>query len=178
MAINQARNDGQLKKMLAIPLQEAVKYVMEDIWAENKTFIMETVYFAGTPEVYERTYDTNPEASFENAWDFNVWNIAYNKIEGKFFYAPNNMSVGNEINGQHASVVDGSDSRQYLAEIIYEGLAGRIFGDGFWTQERNAFEALEKWLGKENLKKSFEKGMDKAGLQYKRHNAPIQARKD
>lgn len=178
MAISQARNDGQLKKMLTAPLQEAVGYVMEDIWAENKIFIAETIYLPNQPEVYERTYDTNPDGSFENAWDFNVWNIAYSKVEGKFFYAPHNMTIGTKEDGQHISVVDGRDSREYLAEIIYEGLAGKIWGDGFWTEKRNAFEALEKWLGKENLKKSFEKGMDKAGLNYKRHTATIQVRKD
>ena len=77
------------------------------------------------------------------------------------FYAPNKMM-------SHTSVVTGEDIRYDLARIIYQGVAGHIFGTGAWTEPRNAFDKLCKLLDRRELDKFIREGAKKAGLKIKR----------
>src|SRR5665647_2793381 len=46
--------------------------------------------------------------------------------------------IGHYAPNQHMSVVDGSElSVESLAEIVNYGLAGDIFGQGYWTESRS-----------------------------------------
>lgn len=153
-----ARNDAQLRAMLEPALQKAVDYVVEKVWENNIDAIEETVYGAGSPSMYSRTY------SFEEAWDHESGGGG--AISAHFFYAPEHLTY-------HPSIVDNQDIRDGLVDIIYEGLAGHILGEGFWTKKRNAFKTLEKKVGKAKIRQYFEEGMSAAGLTWKRRTGGI-----
>ena len=52
-------------------------------------------------------------------------------------------------------------------------MAGHVLGTGFWTAKRDAFNALQQALKKNELRRLFEAGMTKAGLNWQRHTAGI-----
>lgn len=153
-----ARNDIQLRALLEPALQKTVDYVVEKIWEDNQEIVERVVYNAGDPSVYSRTY------SFEEAWEYKSGGGG--AISAEFMYAPEKLTY-------HPSVVTGEDIRDGLADIIFEGLAGHIFGTGFWTNKRNAFETLQKELGKKKLRQYFEEGMTAAGLKWRRRMGGI-----
>lgn len=72
---------------------------------------------------------------------------------------PNNFVHGSGYTKRNPYYI--SDVRNVLPEIIFEGLAGEIFGSGFWTQSRNAWKpfisrtnrSFSKWL-REGFKES------------------------
>lgn len=197
-------NDEALVRALKEPLKQAVDYVVQKIWNENREQIEQIIYRANTPQDYQRTEE------FKNAWSTLATaktGIGGATVEGSFYYAPNEMptatppSASNNYMGQHYGVGDTAsstngdthfrangkmrskaeraggewgDSRAYLAEIIYQGLAGPAFGDGYWRKKRDAFEALLKYIGKQRMKQWFEEGMTYAGLDYKRHGGALQ----
>lgn len=176
---HQARNNAELTTLLKDPLKIAVNYMVQKIWNENRELIEQMIYRANWTTDYQRTEE------FKNAWE----TLSTSKtgpsgatVEGNFFYAPNLMgtsnppSTENNYIGQHHGIdADGQwgDSRAYLADIIYQGLAGPAYGDGYWRQKRDVFSALLKYMGKARMKQWFEEGMAQAGLDYKRHNTAL-----
>lgn len=94
------------------------------------------VYNPFAPTMYER--QPSPY-SFRDAWDEKAKFI--NKGgEAEIKYAPEKMSL--DINNYvHGSPYSG-DSREYLASIIFDGLAGELFAPGqsaFWKNSRPAW---------------------------------------
>lgn len=182
MKANQARNEKDLIQMIKPALRVAVDYVIKEIEMQNKILMQSEIYYSGfEPSVYNRSFE------FQQAWDTAVHSTSAlgknNVVQGSFFYAPSKMKTSNPP--VHASFLNGEDSREYLAEIIYEGLAGDftgeytyahenpIFNYEEWTKKRNVWEALNKWLGKKTIKQLFEQGLREAGLQYRSHSTPI-----
>ena len=156
----QITNEAQLVSIFVPKLKEAVNYVVQKIWNENRELVRLIVYESYQPSMYERT------GEFKEAWDTSVKRVG-NYIEGEFKYDPRIMEV-NPFLGQHASVITGEPSTTYLADIIYQGLSGHIFGTGYWTQKRDAWSALDKWLSNTTFRKIFEEGMTKAGIPWKK----------
>lgn len=165
-------NDEELLKALMPAFQKACHYVAEKIYETNKEIVQKVVYDADDPSVYERT------GEFLNAWavtkdDFNRDRYSYSK----FYYKPNNMHAGSPDYGsphyaQHIGVSEpyyGRESKEYLAEIIYEGMAGPTFGHGYWTKKRNAWEALIKEIDKWAIRNWFEEAMEAQGVKLHRH---------
>ena len=191
MQINQARNNHELKQMLLTPLKEAVKIVMNKILEQNYDSILRVVYNANGRPLYPNYYESTTE--FLNAWDIAVHSskVVGHDIRGDFFYKPSEMesippNENNNYMGQHhgvGKVETGpnagnfyGDSREYLADIIYEGAAGHIFGTGYWTRKRSAFNDLIKIVGKQNFNKWMMEAMREVGLNVKSHGGII--RKD
>lgn len=180
MRINQALNDDELKQVLKPALKTAVEYLLNHISEENQYAIMHEVYYGAVGE--EGWYNRTGE--FANAWEKQVHtgrNLNHT-VEGRFYYSPNLMKY-NPSQGQHGTPTGAPESeipnlgyqqdiRPYLAEIIYQGLSGRVFGDGYWTKKRDAWSLLEKRLGKNVLKKIFKEGLESAGLQIKSYGTP------
>lgn len=173
-------NKAELNRQMALALKEAVDYTVQKIWNENRAFIQDIVYNAYIPQDYERTNEFRTDA-----WDTessSTTKVNGANVKGEFKYSPKNMISSSP---QHASFLNGEDSREYLAEIIYQGLAGDFtgeytyahenpaFNNATWTRKRDAWKALNDWLGKNNLKKIFSEGLTKAGLQYHSHSTPI-----
>ncbi len=177
----QARNEDELRKMLQPAIQEACNYVVQKVWNENREIVRIVVYEAGMPEEYERT------GGFLEAWDVTQPGHNPTNSDGyaKFYYKPNNMSVGSTDKAssnyaQHIGVggtYQGMDARKYLADIIYHANgcagAGPLFGNGYWRKARDAWTELNRRIGKRKMKQWMKEGLQAAGLTVQMHNKPI-----
>lgn len=186
MAINQAKNNREVEQMLMPALEKAIDYVVQKIWNDNREIVRQVVYEAYNPSTYNRT------GEFKEAWDTET-KVVGNKAQGTFKYTPDKMSVGD--GGQHSSVIDGTDIRPYLAEIIYQGLAGDfgwgkanhsgkryaknnpLFAGEAWARKRNVWEQLNNKVGIRKIKQYFEEGMRQSGLSFKGHTTPVKVTK-
>ncbi len=149
------KNDPELTRFFCDKIKEASEYIADKLIEINKDSIQEVVYDIYSPTEYQR----NPEAtSFKNAWDKKI-STSEQTVETEVFYAPDRMAL-------HESVLTGQDVRPYLVNIIYQGLAGHIFGVGAWTEPRDAFARLEQKLqsGANSLDKIVKQGLKNAGL--------------
>ena len=161
------RNEAQVRRfLLGQPqLVFALDYVLGKIYEKNADVIERIIYRAYSPQTYERTHE------FKDAWGNDKPKVTGNHIRGKFEYEPDNMEANPPTNdmpmGQHYGVGSWGDSREYLAEIIYEGLAGPAFGDGSWRKKRDAWDLLCKEVDGDVIAKWFAEGCTKAGLNVK-----------
>lgn len=162
-------NTESLRQFLMPKIKIITETILDGIASWNRREISRKVYDAGTPSLYERTYngstdwEHDPEdGSFMSAWSGEVEQTERNEMTADFEYDPTKL-IAEQI-GVHTSALDDSDIREYLAEIIYEGLAGHIFGEGFWTQKRDAWNALLRIVGGQHMKIWIEQGAKKAGL--------------
>ena len=173
----QARNNDELRRILRPAIQQACNYVIQKVWNENREIVRLVVYESGMPEEYNRSM------GFLNAWDYtqDTHNPTNKDGYAKFYYKPNNMGVGS-VNygapdfGQHIGVGGdfyGQDARPYLAELIYQGATGSLFGDGAFRKQRDAWAELNKRIGRRKMKQWMQEGMEAAGLTVQMHNAPL-----
>lgn len=170
----QARNEAQVRAMLMPELKKAVDYVVQKIWNENRDLVRKIVYDAYQPEEYNRT------GQFKEAWD-NRTEITGNIVTGEFYYDLDKLET---YGNHHASVIDGQPIDEYLADVIYEGLSGAIYQEGYaknsarfkgqaWTRKRNVWNALIKSIKVNKMRKWFEDGLKQQGITYARHKSPI-----
>lgn len=68
---------------------------------------------------------------------------------------------------QHGSLYTSyGDVRDELAGIIYQGLGGNLFGDGWWTNPRDPWTPLIQQLNEgKKLREWFIEGMERQGIQ-------------
>ena len=178
MPLSQARNDKEVLAMLHSPIAKAINYVIDKIYDENIGAIHDIVYMAYSPEEYERTGD------FYRAWGAGTTKVVNERtVEGEFKYNPDKMSIGstdpNSSNyGQHIGVYgkfEKEDARPYLADIIYNGIKnGSYFGHGDFSKKRDAWEELNKRIGKRKMKQWMKEGLEAAGLKVQMHNKAIE----
>ena len=153
MATQGLTSEDAVVRYLQPKLRIIVETVLENILKENEEQINQIVYGAGTPEKYHRT------GQFADlAWSKEIVKDTSYEIDGEFKYDPDKMG------DTHPSVVDGEDTRSYLADIIYNGVAGHIFGTGFWTEKRDAWTALVKVVGSNTMRNWIKEGANKAQL--------------
>lgn len=160
------KSEQELKRLILLQLEKATDYVVQKIWNENRALINDLIYNKDKPEVYERT------GEFRQAWrtETNA-SISGSKVSGKFAYDPSMITTIDAP--QHQSVVNYEPIQTHLADIIYQGMAGKIFGEGFWTEKRNAYKELNKWLTNTKFRQLFEEGMTMAGLPWKRSTGAV-----
>lgn len=173
----QARNDQEVLAMLHSPIAKAINYVIDKIYDENIGAIHDIVYMAYSPEEYERTGD------FYRAWGAGTTKVVNKRtVQGEFTYKPDKMSIGstdpNSSNyAQHIGVYgefEKEDARPYLAEIIYGATKwGNYFGDNF-PKKRDAWEELNKRIGRRKMKQWMKEGLEAAGLKVQMHNKAIE----
>ena len=174
--MQKARNDKEVLAMLRSPIMKAINYVIDKIYDENISVIHDVVYMAYSPEEYERTGD------FYRAWgagDTKALNERTSR--GTFEYKPDKMSLGSTDPhssnfAQHIGVGGefyGQDARPYLAELIYQGETGSLFGNGAFRKKRDAWKELNKRIGRRKMKQWMKEGLEKAGLNVKMHNTVI-----
>ena len=170
------RNDRELKQALQKAIQGAVDYVVDRIWRENRELVRKIVYEAGLPEDYHRSNE------FKDAWDYKSKTSSSADASASFFYKPEEMSVGSldknsNDYGQHIAIANGKsvsagdDAREYLADIIYQGIKdGSAWGPkNHWSHKRrNAFKALLESVGKQKFDQWFKEGARKYGLDVKK----------
>ena len=179
MVSNGARNDAQLKNMVMPDLKRVVDYVVQKIWNENRELVRKIVYDSYEPVKYDRT------GQFKEAWDTEA-HITGDTATGEFKFDPDKLD---SYDNHHASIVDGQPMQDYLADIIYEGLSGAIYQQGYarnssrfkgqaWTKKRDVWNTLIKTLGPNKIRKFFEEGMRWQGVSFVRHKSAIFFLKD
>ena len=134
------KNDTQMRKAMAPVIKGLTEFLLDKIFSLNKEKIQEIVYNVYNPTTYNRT------GQFKEAWKTEITKTTRNQVEGKFSYAPEKMTY-NQLEAQHGSYYQPpGDVREYLADIIYQGLSGPAFGNGPingpWAEARDAFSAL------------------------------------
>lgn len=134
-------DDAKTNRYVQSVIKRMIDYILDEIYKLNQEQIDKIVYAAYNPVEYERTYE------FRDAWKKSSEVVVNNKTgKGVFEYNPEGM-VYNQGNAQHGSYYDPpGDARQYLADIIYQGLSGPAYGNGPingpWAEARDAFSAL------------------------------------
>ena len=169
MVLNQARNNQELENMLMPALEKAIDYVVQKIWNDNRELIRTIVYESYQPEEYERT------GEFKEAWDTDVKRLG-NFVRGEMKYDPRELTV-NYNKWQHGSAYLQQPMTTYLAEVIYQGLSGDLFGEGPWTKKRDVWAALNREVGIRKIKQYFEEGMRRNGLDFRGHTASLKVTK-
>lgn len=152
-----ARNPAEVYNTLNESIQIAVEYVMSQILSNYKHLITEIVY-GRNPEEYERTYE------FLESWQTNTKKTRQGAI-GELNQNVSFMSY-NPQDFQHGSnYTSYGDVRDELAGIIYQGLGGNLFGEGWWNGIRDPWTPLVKELNSGKLREWFIEGMTRQGFQ-------------
>ena len=170
-----ARSEQELRNMLRSPIQKAINYVLDKIYDENISVVHDVVYMAYSPEDYNRTGD------LYRAWSTESKSTS-SAAQGEFKYDYSKMSIGSTDPqssnfAQHIGVGGdfyGQDARPYLAELIYQGATGSLFGDGAFRKQRDAWTELNKRIGRRKMKQWMKEGMEAAGLTVQMHNKAIE----
>lgn len=159
MATQGLTSEDAVVRYLQPKLRIIVETILEKITKENEELINEIVYGAGTPEKYHRT------GQFADlAWAHDITKDTTYEINGEFKYNPDGMYDTHPSQAPYQRKDPGEDERGYLAEIIYNGVAGHIFGTGFWTEKRDAWTALVKVVGSNTMRSWIKEGANKAQL--------------
>ena len=169
-----ARSEQELRNLLRSPIQKAINYVLDKIYDENIAVVHDVVYMAYSPEDYNRTGD------LYRAWSTESKSTP-SAAQGEFKYDYSKMSIGSTDPqssnfAQHIGVGGdfyGQDARPYLAELIYQGATGSLFGDGAFRKQRDAWAELNKRIGRRKIKQWMKEGMEAAGLTVQMHNTPL-----
>ena len=170
-----ARSEQQLRNLLRSPIHKAINYVLDKIYDENISVVHDVVYMAYSPEDYNRTGD------LYRAWSTESKSTS-SAAQGEFKYDYSKMSIGSTDPqssnfAQHIGVGGdfyGQDARPYLAELIYQGATGSLFGDGAFRKQRDAWAELNKRIGRRKMKQWMKEGMEAAGLTVQMHNKAIE----
>lgn len=158
MVSNIFTNDIQLKSKILLDIKKALEYTMEQILEEYKDLILEIVYGAGNPSVYKRNISASD--SFLNTWHTDIKDNVMSYIGTlNQNYDEMNLDTENFIHGSF-----GVDYRPYMANIIYEGLSGALFGDGYWRNKRDAWAPLIEEMDNGKLTEWFKDGMKLQGI--------------
>ncbi len=161
------RNQSELTELLRQELKPVVDKVVDKIYIDNYDMIEKIVYDAYQPEEYQRTNDFALDA-----WEVTpAHSNGKLRIQGDVHYAPENMTYRPDdfVHGSNY----GGDVREALAEIIYQGKSGPMFGKGPWTRKRNAYNALIKYLGKRRFNSYLKEALDECGIKYEAHERAI-----
>lgn len=169
-----ARSEQELRNLLRSPIQKAINYVLDKIYDENISVVHDVVYMAYSPEDYNRTGD------LYRAWSTESKSTS-SAAQGEFKYDYSKMSIGSTDPqssnfAQHIGLAGdfyGQDARPYLAELIYNGATGSLFGDGAFRNKRDAWEELNKRIGRRKMKQWMKEGLEAAGLTVQMHNTPL-----
>lgn len=172
MAKQLLKNEAEVRKYLmgkkgqnslTAPMIYALDYTMRKIVERNKELVLRIVYSAYTPYEYETTME------FLDSWTYKVdaGKSGGTKASGEFLQDYEEMRV-NLDKAQHGSPFENGpdwwyDAREYLADIIYNGKAGKVFGRGPWTRKRDAWKPLMKTV-ESKINMWYRDGLEEAGI--------------
>lgn len=159
------KNDEELKKAMAKALSGSSLIAMNQTTDMLQNQIDRVVYHGYTPEVYEDTFE------FLDAWEVG----SYEDAGAEVFYNPDYLSINAPV---HASVVTGMGVASVLADWIFEGNSGGLFGNGGWNRARNAWEELDKEMTKTKFRNMYEDAMTTQGIAWKRSIGGVQKIKE
>ena len=153
-----AKNLNEFYALFKPAITKATQYVMEKMLEEYKMEIDDVIYGNYVPTVYQRT------GEFRDSWVTEVSSQSMG-AQGELKQDTSKMTVDLE-NFQHGSPYSGSVV-EALAEIIYEGLSGPLFGEGPWRNPRNPFVILLAKLDSGKISQWFKEGMTQQGIRMK-----------
>lgn len=146
-----ARNEAQLKAMLTAPMLKAMEYTIQKAYEIVITRNEKIVYGAYNPKIYHRANEL-----------LSNWKKQLSGANGKV----KGMIEGRETNAR--SDITGQIVKD-LYSIIYQGLAGEIYGTGPWTEERDAWQAIIDFITEDKVASWFATGLRKAGLKVRKN---------
>ena len=154
------QNTIEMENIFGEIARNALDYVTSKMVDEIQNEIDAKNIGTGMGKVYK------PTGEFREAWFQDYARRHGDTIEGGIFYDGGYLSLANDpsdsypnnfVHGSGYTLLNPwyiSDVRNALPEIIFEGLAGDIFGEGFWTSSRDAWKpflsrtekSFAKWL--------------------------------
>lgn len=167
------RNEAAIKSFLMPKIKIIADTILQHILEQNADVIDSIVYNKYNPKLYNRTHEFR-----DKAWEITEAKIQDDTASGEFKYAPWKMNYNPEF-GQHGTPfhainywgVEGQDAREYLADIIYNGVSRGLFV-GEWSNSRDAWGELVKKIGSKRLKAWVQEGAQEAGLDIQWHKLP------
>lgn len=146
-------NQSELDKAIALQVSIALGYAIDKLLDELKGNIDRIVYGAGSPNYYERTME------FEKSWETSKPVIKGKFAEAELFQNPMSMSLDRDNYTHGSNYPKANDVREGLADIIFNGESGLLFGEGFWTQARDAWTPTVECLDNGKFMAWFNEGM-------------------
>lgn len=148
-------NNEQLQITLLNSLQVAIDNVLNQCLEKLRGIIFDTVYGAGEPLTYQTTWE------FMLSWEVNNATIKGLMVQGELFqnfmsmsYDPDNFIHGSNYSG---------DIREFLADIINNGIDGGLFGDGWYSKSRCFWDEFVLWV-EDNIDMIFQNECKKLGI--------------
>lgn len=142
----------QIRQVCGSAIQNALEYTVKKIREKNEQVVNQIVYAVYQPSMYGRTFE------LRDAWKDEVSGGNGNG-HAEFEYDQSKISATSDLTGAAVPM---------LAEIVYHGLAGHLYGEGAWAQARDAWQALLNACSEGAIKEWFYQGCLQAGLPIQR----------
>ena len=168
-------NDTQLTQAIIDDMIGIIDEVAEEIYKELQKQMDDIVYdpYATQVKKYPRHKDNGGlRGMFEVEKAMRSGNTVISEIgenSSTLHYHPE--PEDGYVHGSHyqsggQDVI--TDIRDVLIEIITEGRAGRLFGEGFWRSPRNFWKPLIDMIENKKFDKYIEQGFKKRGIKFKK----------
>lgn len=158
------KTEAELRQAMSSALSGSSLYTMEETVTMLQNHIENVVYGAYSPEVYGDTFE------FLDAWETQSQGAG-----AEMHYEPDYLSIAAPV---HASVVTGAGVASVLADWIFQGNSGGLFGNGGWNSSRDAWKALDKEMTNSKFRSMYESGMTAVGIPWKRSGGAVIKTKD
>lgn len=157
-----ARNLNELFNYIKKDLQDSMNEVGEQVSEKTKRNIDKTVYEAGTPSVYERTYQLRDSIkNFPATVDGDSVVVEIDHDTSLIISIPEAY--------QHGSLYyEPNDISEFIDVIVHEGLSGDLFGNGYWRNKRQYFKVtIDELMAKREHVKWLKEAMKRKGYDVK-----------
>lgn len=153
-------NMNELDKYLKLILKDVIEAVARKVEDKVKANIDEYVYIESNAYYHNGT--SQPTYEFRESWRASEPKPIVNGFQSEVASDPNRMTLDKDtfLHGSYWG-----DVREFLDEIINEGLSGNLFGSGFWTEKRPYFDKtiqdlvdgglIDKWFRDEFRKRGI-----------------------
>lgn len=142
---------------LTLKASNALDIAMDKLLEVLKDNIERIVYGAGTPEFYSRSFE------FLKSWETSRSIIKGNLVTSELFQNVLDMTFDADNFFHGSNYYKQNDITAFLSNIIFEGLSGPMFGDGFWTHARDAWTPTMALLYDGTFLRWFEDAMAMQG---------------
>jgi hypothetical protein len=156
---------AELNGYLIIIMQDVIEEVLEKINEKLKEHVQTDVYDMGDNVKYAAGFGS-PTGDLKESVTSSDVKVNGNSVSGEVYHDTNTMSlsIDNFIHG--SKYWDTTDMREYLPDIIENGLSGTLFESGAWYQEpRPYFSNTLKELESSGLiKQWFKSALQSRGM--------------
>lgn len=154
-------NTKEMEQVFSVAMKSTIDNITEFMEHEIKDEI-NNEQIGKNGVMYEST------GEFHDAWK-STKAVGYNNdFTGKMEYDPDmihTIDPENFIHGSNEFKVN--DVSEFLPNIIFEGKAGKLFGQGFWTEPRDAWTPMLKTTDR-NFAKLLKQNLRQYGIKIQR----------